>query len=179
VRLVLLTLVLASVGCQVYEVTGYAPISKIVERPSLAVFNVSDSTMSTKGSHIYVGDLAEFLRDTPPGSDEFHGRMIHEQVHATRQFDYLGLPGELALASWLTRYAVDHGFMWQEEQLGYYPQIKYLLSKGRWPRARTLDLAASLSKGVYKTITGKRMVSFEEALKWIESVVSGAWSPVK
>ena len=51
--LILSLLLLA--GCQTYDLGDqYKPLSKIVERPSLKTFGVSDTLMSTKGSHVYV-----------------------------------------------------------------------------------------------------------------------------
>jgi hypothetical protein len=177
-RSTLLLSLLLLVGCKTYDLDEqYKPLTKIVERPSLKTFGVSDTLMSTKGSHVYVADLDKFLLKWPPGSVEFHGRLIHEQVHGRRQFDYLDLPGEMALASWLTRYMTDHEFMWAEEQQAYYVQIKYLKSKGKWSPQRTIQYALVFSKGTYKTIYGKRMCSFAVGKKWIEDVLSGAWTP--
>ena len=174
-----LLLLLCLAGCRTYDIDGYPPLSKLVERPSLSIFGVHDRTLTTKGSHVYVGDLDNFLATYPPGSIEWVGKMKHEQVHGKRQFAYLGLPGEAALSAWLTRYIVDAGFMWSEEQAGCYVQIKYLQSRAHWPPVRTPHMAERLSKGIYKTVLGKPMVSYDEALQWIKDVLSGNWTPAE
>jgi len=165
-------------GCATYDLgDDYPPLSKIVERPSLSEIGVSDTTLTTKGSHVYVGDLDKFLNENPPGTTPFIALMKHEQVHGKRQFGYLGLPGEMALTAWISRYAVDHNFMWAEEQQGYYAEIKHLDQHGMWSYTDTISTASAMSGGVYKTILGKRMVSFENAKGWIMDVLSGHWTP--
>jgi hypothetical protein len=173
----LLALLLCLAGCNTFDIEGYPPLTKLVERPSLSIFGVHDRTLTTKGSHVYVGDLGNFLETYPPGSVEWVGKMKHEQVHGRSQFAYLGLPGEMALTAWLARYIVDVGFMWSEERAGYYVQIKHLQSYGLWPPQRTLSLAESLSNGIYKTVLGKPMASYEDALNWINAVLAGTWTP--
>lgn len=173
-RLLPLLLILLA-GCTTYPLgPEWKPLSAVVERPSLPF--ASDTATTTKGSHVYVVDLPGWLMEYPPGSVEFVALMRHERTHAVRQFRYEGLLGELAVAAWIARYLVDHKFMWEEEQAGFYMAIKHLQANGRWDWFRTLQVAHAMSS-MYKTITGEAMVSEAEARAWIESVLNGGWTP--
>lgn len=164
-------------GCQTYDLPEeFRPLSKIVERPSMEPV-VKDRVVFTKGSHVYVHDLDAFLADKPPGSVRFVALMKHEQEHARRQYGYLGLPGEIALAAWLSRYATSPSFMWREERRGWYYEIKHMAQNGQWTYSKTIQTAQSLSGGAYKTIFGERMTNFNGALHWIQEVLTGQWEP--
>jgi hypothetical protein len=162
-------------GCQTYELDDeWSPLSKVIERPSLPYG--SDTATTTIGAHVYTTDLKQWLADYPPGSVEFVALMSHEREHARRQFRYQGLAGEMAKGAWIARYLSDASFMWAEEQAGYYLSITHLAKNGHWDSSRTLRQAAAMHKH-YKTILGRRMVSFEDAKAWIESVLAGRWKP--
>ncbi len=171
----LLVFVLALTGCQTYDLgPEWSPLNQIVERPSLPF--AGDGASSTVGTKVYVVDLDGWLKDFPPGSVEFEAILQHEQVHARRQFRYQGLPGELAKTAWIARFVSDRKFMWEEERLGWFMEITHRQINGRWPSGWTVRIAKALSSR-YKTITGKPMVSFDEAKAWIEDVLAGKWKP--
>jgi hypothetical protein len=174
-RTAFLALLILLAGCQSYDLgSEWSPLTKVIERPSLPF--ASDTATTTVGSKVYTTDLKQWLKDYPPGSVEQHALLQHEREHARRQFRYQGLPGEVAKTTWIARYLTDSSFMWQEEQAGFFLAIKHLQKKGRWTTNDTLRVAANMAKG-YKTIGGKRMVSFDKAKRWIEDVLAGRWKP--
>lgn len=173
--LVLLIPLLLLASCTTYELgSKWSPLSKVVERPRLPFTN--NTSTITVGSHLYVTDLDQWLEDYPPGSVEFEALMRHERVHARRQFGYMDLPGEVAVWAWIGRYLTDREFMWSEEQLGYYESITHLAAHRQWDTARTNRQATVISDH-YKTLGGKRMISFAKARRWIEDVLAGRWKP--
>lgn len=162
-------------GCTTQSLPDeWSPLSKLVERPSIP--GVHADTVTTRGSSVYVEDLQEFDRLWPPGSVERKALLTHEREHARRQFRYEGLPGEVALNAWVARYLTDHEFMWQEEQVGWYWEIRILFKAGKWTQDDTKQIAHSMSHN-YRTVMGKRMVSFAEAKAWIELVLQDRWRP--
>ena len=173
-RLLVLALLASLSSCECVAIEGYPPINEVCERPSVPF--ASDTATTTIGTNLYTSDLDEWLTDYPEGSVERDALLRHEQVHARRQFDYQGLPGEMALWTWIARYTTDHEFMWAEEQLGYYAGIKRLQAAGRWSHERTISQADAMSSH-YRTVGGKRMVSFDVARSWIQDVLQGRWAP--
>lgn len=171
----LLLVVLALAGCKCQSIDGdYGPLTKICERPKLPYG--SNTAYTTLGAHIYTTSLDTFNEDYPPGSPDLEALLRHERVHAKRQFHYQGMPGEIALWAWVARYVTDAKFMWREEQLGYYESIRHLQANGLWHNARTYAQAEAMHD-TYKTIGGKHMVSFDDAVAWITDVLNGVWTP--
>lgn len=164
---VLIALLLLA-GCQTYSLDSkWEPLTELVERPSLPF--VGDDTLTTRGSHVYLTDLDGFLRDIPPDSDQFAALMLHEQLHAQRQFRYKGLPGELALYSWIGRYLTDAKFRWQEESLAWELEIRHYVKTGLWQGEASVESVARTLSGGY-VINGEPMVSYQDAKLWVESV---------
>jgi len=164
----LLALVLIS-GCastESFELDKkWEPLEAITERPEIVSNLGSDTAITTVGRYCYVKDLDEWLARVQPGTAKFEGILRHEQEHARRQLD-------TGTWLWISRYGVDKDFALEEEQRGYYYEIT--------ERRRLGDLvipeayAAVLSN--YKILTG-RLISYEDALNWVRSVLSGQWVP--
>lgn len=138
----------------------WLPLTEIVDRPG------SDSWITTIGTKIYYAKVDEYLKKNPPGSIRFDSLLYHEQIHSKRQLDY-------GVKAWLFRYSHDTGFMWREEQLGWYAEILHRRSRGEvlYPEA----LAKTLSG--YRNPVFQQMVSYEDALQWVHDVFSGVWRP--
>jgi hypothetical protein len=140
----------------------YAPLVAIVERD---LPGVSDTAATTMGTKVYVADLDRWLRAHPPGSPMFEATMLHEQVHARRQ-------AAAGVDAWIARYLRDRAFMWDEEQRGWYVELRYLV--GHAQRVDAQAVARNLSK--YSNLSGA-MVSYDDALAWTRAVLASAWSP--
>ena len=140
----------------------WRPLVEVVERPDLLV---SDSISTTLGTRVYVANLDDWLRRFPPESVEQEALLLHEREHAVRQLD-------AGLGAWLARYLNDCAFMWREEQLGWFLQLRHLRTAGRPVFPAVIALALS----DYRNLSGP-MVGYEEALAWVEAVLSGAWTP--
>lgn len=140
----------------------YTPLKWIRERPDVLL---SSTAITTVGENAYVVDLGEWLERHPPGSPTYVAKLAHEQVHSIRQH-------KKGTFLWVSKYLWDTDFMWEEEQRGWYVEITQLRKRGK--RVSPEGVAAAL-KG-YKNISG-RMVSYEEALKWVKDVLAGRWTP--
>lgn len=162
-------------GCTCEPIEGHGPLNEICERVKLP-WKHSDNVYTTVGTNVYTTSLERFNARHPHGSVEREALLRHEQVHARRQFDYLDLPGEMALWTWIARYTTDAKFMWQEEQHALYAGIIYLKEQGRWNQQDTFEKAEGLERS-YRTVTGKKMISFSEAVEWINQVLGGQWKP--
>ena len=154
-RFILLLLLLMG-GCSstTYKLgTEWAPLEQIVEGD---LPFVSDTAVTTIGKNLYTVDLDELLKETPPGSVEFHALMLHEQEHSKRQI-------ATGVTPWIFNYLINDEFKWEEEKAGWGLQIKYLKSVGR---AKSPEhYARVLSSSGYGN-----MVSYEEALAWAKSL---------
>jgi len=163
-RLRAAAVVLLLAGCQGPHALDerWCPLVEVVERPDLLA---TGAVATTLGTRIYVSDLDGFLERFPPGSVEQEALLLHEQAHARRQL-------ETGLGVWLARYLNDRAFMWREEHVGWFLQLRRLQAAGRplVPAAIARTLAG------YRNFQG-RMVSHAEALAWIEAVLAGAWTP--
>jgi hypothetical protein len=173
-RTLILALALLA-GCTCEPIEGHSPLNEICERIKLP-WKHSDSVYTTVGTNIYTTSLERFNARHPHGSTQREALLRHEAVHARRQFDYQDLPGEMALWTWIARYTTDAGFMWREEQHALYAEITYLREQGQWSQFDTLEQAEALER-VYRTVTGKKMVTSAEAVEWINKVLGGQWKP--
>lgn len=158
----LLLLVLA--GCQrPYQLDErWRPLVEVVERPDLFV---SDTVTTTIGTRIYVANLNLWLQRYPPGSVEQEALLLHEREHSIRQL-------EAGLGPWLARYLNDRDFMWREEQLGWALELRHLQDGGR----PVVPAGVAFTLNGYQNLSGT-MVGYDEALAWVEAVLSGSWSP--
>lgn len=118
---------------------------------------------TTVGSTVYVQDLDDWRDrlETP----RVRALLLHERVHAERQF-------ERGTARWIWAYLTSREFAWREEQLGWYVQIQELRRGGE-----TVS-----PEGIAKLLVSYRhpageLVSYEEALAWVQDVLAGRWSP--
>jgi len=142
---------------------SYRPLETMSERPDVVL---SSSALTTVGNVVYTANLSKWLRENPPGSSTYHATMLHEQAHSERQL-------RAGVMSWIAKYMTDADFMWREEQIGWYREIRALVASGH-----NIDLeAVAASLSAYRTIGGARMVSHVEAREWAFSVVTGQWSP--
>ena len=168
--LLALTLVLPS-GCvavdKVAESLGYethdleeewAPLMLLAERPDMLG---GENQITAVGNRVYVESIEKWLLKNPPESGSYRAKLRHEQEHAKRQF-------ELGVLLWVAKYGYDKAFMWAEEQLGWYYEIKGM----PWRRSEEIAL---ILKG-FKNLMG-RMVSYDGALAWVKQVKAGAWTP--
>lgn len=141
----------------------FAPLEAVVERMTLPGF--SDSALTTIGTKVYVVDLERWLQRHPPGSATYDAVLLHEQVHAQRQL-------AAGVDPWIQRYVHDRAFMWDEEQRGWYVELRHLQARGLTVNRE--GVARSLSK--YKNLAGA-MVSYDDALAWTTAVLDGRWTP--
>lgn len=164
-RLWLIALVIVA-GCSFKHVTlesRWAPLERIQERPKIP--GLSNTAITTIYPRAYVVDLDKWLLKHPIGSPRFDAIMRHEQEHAKRQKAH-------GVFSWIAKYLYDKDFAYTEEQLGWYWEIITLRQRGQ--QVNVDGVAAVLSK--YKNLTGS-LVSFTEAKKWVQDVLSGRWKP--
>lgn len=141
----------------------WRPLLEVVERPDLPL--LSPTATSTIGRRIYVVNLDEWLQRFPPGSVQYDALLLHEQEHARREL-------RMGVDRFLARYFHDPAFQWQEEQRGWYLQIRHLVRNGQSVDARVA--ATILSQ--YRNFQGP-MVSFDDALAWVRAVLAGQWTP--
>jgi len=151
------------VGKSVDLAPEFAPLEHLRESKVIAA-GMNDSGVRTIGETAYVLDIGKFMARNP--EPVFTGMMRHERVHTIRQ-------KKAGITKWLVKYGTDPDFMREEEYLGWYEHITYLRSKGV---GINVDQVAKILSG-YKTILGKRMVSFDKARAWAVAVLNGTWKP--
>jgi len=159
---ILLTALLVS-GCNlpVYDVEAvYRPLERIKESP----LRPGDG-IATVGVTAWVNDLEDWLKKHPSGSPVYHAILMHEREHTVRQLAY-------GLRPWLKRYLTDTDFMRDEELKGWYIQIQEYRRRGLQPNPEGI---AKVLAG-YRNIVGQ-MISYEDALRWVQDVLSGRWTP--
>lgn len=160
ISLLFLFNILIFTGCTTYELEPrWAPLKAVIQTNDLPFY--SDTTTTTVSPYVYTEDLDKWLEKNPPGSVPFEALMHHEHTHALRQEAYPG--GKTA---WLYKYLMDRNFRLEEEKAGYREEILHYLRNGY--RIVPESYAASLSSNVYHG-----MISYEEALEWVRSVMTG------
>lgn len=166
-RLVLALVLLT--GCAGYDLDPkWYPLEVVKERPGFLGFLYTDSAMMTTiGNTLYVDDLEYFKKKYPPDSQSFIRIMAHERVHSIRQT--AGVPF-FGLAWWLLKYVFSTEFMWDEERMAAYFEYKYNV------RRSSAEEAKAFSEH-YFNIFGMPMISYEEALKWVEQAKKDEWAP--
>lgn len=161
----LLPLVLL-VGCVDYAGQAlpeeWRPLERIQERPAMLA---KGSISTTIGKTLYVANLAKWFQKHPPGSIRYRAILRHEQEHSRRQL-------KRGVVAWLAQYVYDRDFMWLEERIGYFYAITVRQRGGE--QINVLGLANTLHN--YKNLAGN-MVSVDEALDWVNAVISGGWQP--
>jgi hypothetical protein len=138
----------------------YRPLERIKEsvlRPGTAI--------TTVGTTARVWDLDEWLAKHPPGGPTYHAILMHEREHTERQLAY-------GLNAWLGRYLTNTAFMWDEEARGWYVQLREYQRRGLRVNAEGV---AKILAG-YRNFAG-RMISYEDALTWVQDVLAGRWHP--
>lgn len=165
-HLILAALLLLPVGCSSYDTFDldpkWEPLEQISERPDMLG---SDTQATTIGHTVYVEDLDKWLLERPVGSPRFDAILLHEQVHSVRQLD-------AGVTVWLAQYLTDTDFMWEEERIGWYEQLRELQRRGA--RVDVGGVARTLHN--YRNLRG-RMVSYQDALQWVNDVIAGRWTP--
>ena len=166
ITLLLLLLPMSAAGCARDHFSidpEFRPLEEIRERP--AGLGGNDTTITTVGRTCYVIHLDDWLGLFPPGSVDFRSKMLHEQQHALRQ-------QQDGLIDWLAHYETDTTWMWHEESLGWYYELRTLQAGGRPVDA--VAVASVLTS--YRNMVGK-MVDFDTAKAWVEAVLQGRWQP--
>lgn len=121
----------------------------------------AEGMTTTIGHYCYVSDMKQWKLDYPEGSPDREALLLHEQVHAKREL-------ATGLTVWLTLYVTSAKFRWQEEQIGYELQIRHMYKNGRGINA---EIFAKMLSQEYQSLGGQ-MVSYEEALKWLQDLVT-------
>lgn len=159
--LVVLALLLA--GCSSYELEPEWRPLRTIQESQLLTLGLSNGGARTINRTVYVRDLDKWFKRYP--EPLFTAVMRHEQVHSRRQRDR-------GVSEWISRYLVDTDFMWMEESLGWYEQLRWLKQQGQQIVPEVL--AQTLHS--YRNIRGA-MIGYQEALQWVNDVWSGHWSP--
>lgn len=162
-NLLVLFVLLISPGCFGNSVKldiQWSPLTSITE-DSLKI--IPTHTITTIGNNCYIRNLKDFYLDYPLGSVKYNAVLTHEREHAVREHAY-----SLGVDAWLTKYMLDRNFRWDEEKAGWKLEILYLQSHGEFVDAKAM--AADLNSN-YRF--GGRMVSYDEAYKWILDVLAG------
>lgn len=180
-----LALVLPGLGCQMTEKNGdtveviatsrvgsllgydsrpieeaWRPLEVMQERPEMLA---PHSRATTIGDTLYVARLSEWVSRGP----RYQAAMRHEQEHSRRQM-------RGSVLAWVAQYAYDRAFMWAEEQHAWFWQLTTLRKYKR--RIDPQHVAKILSR--LRNLAGP-MVGYEEALTWVEAVLSGRWTPAE
>lgn len=140
----------------------WAPLERLTERPDMLG---SANLATTIGHTVYIEDIDVWLGERPIDGPRFNAIMSHERIHATRQL-------ATGVTSWIARYATSTAFMWEEESIGWYLQIREWMRSG--VRFHPEGVARTLHG--YRNLAG-RMVTYDEALAWVEAVLRGQWKP--
>jgi hypothetical protein len=117
------------------------------------------------GEHLYVRDLDRWMEHHQPRTGIYRAVLAHQREHARRQC----VKGVL---SWIADYSTKPEFMWSEEQVGWYHQIRVLRIWGKTIRPEMI--AAELVE--HRNLVGP-MTTYEKALKWAELAITGRWLP--
>ena len=161
--LVVLALLLAPfTGCKSVGVpTYFEPVTHLKER----TFG-DGAYVTTLHTSVWMNDIDDFLKRAPVGSYSYNAVLTHERVHSIRM-------GNLFSTGWFVLcYSLSTDFMWEEEQLGWYFEFMYRKQRGI---LKPIDyVARTLSN--YSNLFGK-MVSYSDALVWVEAVYAGNWKP--
>lgn len=162
-RILILLILIIMCGCNQPTLkldSKWEPLKQIKEAPH--EFITEEMTVTIDDT-CYVYNLREWIKNQPIGSIENDALLYHEQLHAQRQLDY---PGTIVI--WLFRYITSPDFRWQEEQLSYEVEIRYLQNHGL--RIDVNNLAVIMSHK-YKTFGGQ-MISYSDAVKWINALIA-------
>lgn len=155
-----LALVLALLaGCSSVDLPEeFLPLTTLAEGNPLG-----STAATTIGETVYVQDLDDWRGRL--GELRVRALLQHERIHAIRQ-------AEAGVGLWLARYLSSRSFAWREERLGWFVQIQALRAGGETVNPE--GIAKILSD--YKHPLGE-LVSYEEALGWVQDVLRGAWRP--
>lgn len=134
----------------------WAPLKTIRESPVQP-----SNIMTTIGTVLYIDSMSRFCRNHPSGSVDREALLRHERVHAFRQKKY-------GKVRYISKYAKDRAFRWQEEQIANYVEYKYLMSKG-WSIDVAKEACILSGPGYYD------MITYGEAEQWILDVVNNKW----
>lgn len=117
--------------------------------------------MTTVGGYVFVSDLGRY---EDLGDPVVRAVLLHERVHAIRQGRFPPV--------WIARYLTSREFALEEEKRGWFEQIQELRRQGQTVNAEWV--AKTLSG--YRHLAGE-LVSYEDALRWVQDVLRGAWRP--
>lgn len=139
----------------------FRPLERVRARGNVA----AKSTLTTVGTTVYVYSLDRFRDRFPFMGAKYRSVMRHEQEHARRQL-------KKGVVLWTAKYLVDRDFMWEEEQIGWFYEIKERQRLGLWVSPE--QIGETLSN--YSNISG-RMISAAKATAWVREVTAGRWTP--
>jgi len=171
--LALMSLTLGSTGCMTMDKkldpvwesleipAEFRPLERVRARGNVA----SKSTLTTIGTTVYVYSLDRFRERYPFMGQRYQAVMRHEQEHARRQL-------KKGVILWTSKYLVDRDFMWEEEQIGWYYEIKERQRQG----LGVIPEAIGETLSNYSNLSG-RMISAAKATAWVREVTSGRWTP--
>jgi hypothetical protein len=166
ILIILLSLVF--VGCQINTLPledKWRPLKLVVERgeaPEGLQSYINNGVTTTIGRNIYVANIKKWEKRYPKGSHDRGDLLSHEIVHSSRQI-------KMGIIPWLRLYATDLNFRLYEEQLGYYVDIRRKVNRDWKVNAH------SYADGMARVYHG--MITYKEALKWVNDVISGRWKP--
>ncbi len=160
--MVLALTLLTLTGCKSAKIpSNFEPLTELKER------TFGDGTfVTTFHTSVWTNDIDSFLKRAPIGSHAFNAVMLHERIHSIRMGNFI------TTCLFGLRYAFDTEFMWEEERIGWYFELKYRQKHGILRPAE--HTAITLAK--YKNGMG-RMISYDAALKWVYSVLTNNWKP--
>jgi len=157
--LVVLSLALLFSSCATHPLESkWSPLKSVVQTGDLPF--LGENTTMTISPYLYTEDLDNWLEMNPPGSVHYEALLRHEHKHALEQENY-----PAGKKAWLFKYVNNKEFRWEAEKAGYHEEILYYLEKGY--HIIPEDYATALSEDY------QGMVSYEEALAWINSILKG------
>lgn len=167
-KYVALILILLFSGCQFIELDSkWKPLKYVKQNPYQPV-----DIYTTLGNSIYVRNLEDWQKKYPEGSQNRNWLLLHERVHSYRQ-------AKMGLTSFTAKYAYNKEFRWNEERLAEYASLKYLMRIGALkPGEQTEKYLDSRAK-FFSGEAYKKMVSYQTARQWFDSVVHKGWEPDK
>lgn len=137
----------------------WLPLKEVVEVDSLPLNVGPHKVVLVLGTTLLTSDISIFTDSSPLGPIELHALLLHEQMHALRQADK-------GFGWWLGCYLFDPGFAWEEEQLAWAAQLRYLALQGRLQAPETY--ARTIAS--YPHLSGN-MIDYDTALQWVRHVL--------
>lgn len=123
----------------------------------------SKSVITALGNTMYVPNLVEWQNTAEILKN---ADLMHERVHIYRE-------NKIGAIVFIVKYNLSKKFRLYEEKLAYYAGIRYKIKKGC-----SINIPEEASRIASSEVYGK-IISYEDAKKWVKSVVNGSWVPKK